>query len=184
MENNNKIYQLSSEQINNISGDLIEAIVLIAGKKNQKGLLDEIRNLSKSLNFDIETAYNVQSELKEVIEKLDEIYKFSEQENFKFEMYKKKKDEDFTQFKQKIEDDFIENSRNIIKLNNSITEKYSQSVSDLNTIDTSLKEQLTKAKKVTLDFQSMSKKFIYLIFGLGFSIGLFIAFATCHFIKL
>ena len=181
---NNRIYQLSNEQLNTISSDLIEAIILISGKKNQKGLLDELRNLSKTLNFDINSLYSEKSELKEVVEKLDEIFKFAEKENFKFEMYKKKKDEDFTQFKQKIVDDFIENSRNIIKLNNSITEKYSQSVSDLNTIDTSLKEQLTKAKKVTLDFQSMSKKFIYLIFGLGFSIGLFIAFATCHFIKL
>ncbi len=181
---NNRIYQLSNEQLNTISSDLIEAIILISGKKNQKGLLDELRNLSKTLNFDINSLYSEKSELKEVVEKLDEIFKFAEKENFKFEMYKKKKDEDFTQFKQKIEDDFIENSRNIIKLNNGITEKYSKTVNDLDTIDTSLKKQILQAEKVTLDFQSMSKKFIYLIFGLGFSIGLFIAFATCHFIKL
>ncbi len=180
---NNRIYQLSNEQLNTISSDLIEAIILISGKKNQKGLLDELRNLSKTLNFDINSLYSEKSELKEVVEKLDEIFKFAEKENFKFEMYKKKKDEDFTQFKQKIEDDFIENSRNIIKLNNSITEKYSQSVSDLNTIDKSLKEQLTQAKKVTLDFQSMSKKFLYLIFGLGLGLGLFLGFATYHFIR-
>ena len=181
---NHRIYQLSNEQLNTISSDLIEAIILLSGKKNQKGLLDELRNLSKTLNFDINSLYSEKSELKEVVEKLDEIFKFAEKENFKFEMYKKKKDEDFTQFKQKIEDDFIENSRNIIKLNNGITEKYSKTVNDLDTIDSSIKKQIAQANEITLDFKKMSKTFIYLVFGLGLGIGLFLGFATCHFIKL
>ncbi|MGJ0353702.1 hypothetical protein NG783_10440 [Aliarcobacter cryaerophilus] len=184
MENNNRIYQLSNEQLNTISSDLIEAIILLSGKKNQKGLLDEIRNLSKTLNFDIETAYNVQSELKEVIEKLDEIYKFSEQENFRFEAYKQKKDEDFNRFNKKVEDDFIENSKNLTKLNNSIAEKYSKTVNDLNNIDSSLKKQIAQANEITLDFKKMSKTFIYLIFGFGLGFGLFLGFVTSSFIKL
>ncbi len=180
---NHRIYQLSNEQLNTISSDLIEAIVLLAGKKNQKGLLDEIRNLSKSLNFDINSLYTEKSELKEVIEKLDEIFKFAEQENFRFEAYKQKKDDDFNRFKKDVEDDFIENSKNLTKLNNTIALKYSKTVNDLDTIDTSLKKQILQAEKVTLDFQSMSKKFIYLIFGMGLGIGLFLGFATYHFIR-
>ena len=184
MENNNRIYQLSNEQLNTISSDLIEAIVLLSGKKNQKGLLDEIRNLSKTLNFDINSLYTEKSELKEVIEKLDEIFKFAEQENFRFEAYKQKKDEDFNRFNKKVEDDFIENSKNLTKLNNSIAEKYSKTVNELNNIDTSLKKQIAQANEITLDFKKMSKTFIYVIFGFGLGFGLFLGFVTSSFIKL
>lgn len=45
----NRIYQLSNEQLNVISADLLEAIVLISGKKDKTGLLDELNEINGNL---------------------------------------------------------------------------------------------------------------------------------------
>ncbi|MFY4858896.1 hypothetical protein ACOTVL_10650 [Aliarcobacter butzleri] len=49
MGNENRIYQLSNDQLNVISSDLIEAIILISGTKDKNGLLDELNNINGNL---------------------------------------------------------------------------------------------------------------------------------------
>lgn len=44
-----RIYQLTNEQINSISSDLIEAIILMTGTTEKKGILENLDNSNKNL---------------------------------------------------------------------------------------------------------------------------------------
>ena len=48
-----KIYQLNDEQLNVISSDLIEAIILISGKKDKQGILEVLNNYAKDIKENI-----------------------------------------------------------------------------------------------------------------------------------
>ncbi len=53
MNEKNRIYQLTNEQINSISSDLIEAIILISGKKDKQGILEVLNNYAKDIKENI-----------------------------------------------------------------------------------------------------------------------------------
>ena len=75
MDNNNRIYQLSSDQLNIISSDLIEAIILIAGKQDKTGLLQELSNVNTSILISKEELNDKLSVLDKYFVKLSTIQK-------------------------------------------------------------------------------------------------------------
>lgn len=69
-DNNNRIYQLTNEQLNVISADLLEAIVLISGKKDETGLLDELNDINENLVDYLSKNKNIVQDLDSLFQKV------------------------------------------------------------------------------------------------------------------
>lgn len=67
---NNKIYQLSNEQLNVISADLLEAIVLLSGKKDKTGLLNELNEMNDNLEVHLNKEKTIVDDLSKLYEKI------------------------------------------------------------------------------------------------------------------
>lgn len=187
----NRIYQLSNEQLNVISADLIEAIVLISGKKDKTGLLDELAYFHQELetflknysvindNNDYVTSQllNAKKELEVIVKKVATL-KMQEIdiERIKLDFAKK---EDIDELNQIIADT-KKDWNNLIGLieawNITTTTKTKKVTNDLKKIDDKIIEAnkvVEESKKVKLNnwIGYIASGFIGITIGIFFTLG-------------
>ncbi len=133
--NENRIYQLTNEQINSISSDLIEAIILISGKKDKQGILEVLNNYAKDIKE------NIIPDFRSIITTARSINSKQESVVLSFEDLDNKISENHQNFLNELED-------NIIRYNKDFLEFYSCSSKSIKALENKLDE---KIKKINFD---------------------------------
>ena len=171
-----RVYQLSQEQINIISNDLNEAIVLLTGTKNNKGLVEELNDVKNGLSINIDTIEDLKKDFIKSYENMNEIVRFAEQENFKFDVYKKQKLQEFNDFKTRLEDDFLEENAKIVKIKTDLKKDIETLTNDIKIFKNDFNSTLATAKEVTIYFEKIKRYIIIFAFLMGACGGGFIGF--------
>ena len=135
MNEKNRIYQLTNEQINSISSDLIEAIILISGKKDKQGILQVLNNYAKDIKE------NIIPDFRNIITTARSINSKQERVVLSFENLDNKISENHQNFLNELED-------NIIRYNKDFLEFYSCSSKSIKALENKLDE---KIKKINFD---------------------------------
>lgn len=153
MGNENRIYQLSNDQLNVISSDLIEAIILISGTKDKNGLLDELNEINGNL-------VDYLSKNKNIINDLESLFvKVKADEKIKLKIKE-------IEIKQIKESDLIatidELKQQTVSLNNNadVFKSTNEMVSKSLVVSSNkIKDSIDESKKISLEIEKNVKKF-------------------------
>ena len=133
--NENRIYQLTNEQINSISSDLIEAIILISGKKDKQGILQVLNNYAKDIKE------NIIPDFRDIITTARSINSKQQRVVLSFEDLDNKISENHQNILKNVEND-------VVKMSKEFLEFYTQYSKALDEFENKLDE---KIKKINFD---------------------------------
>lgn len=152
----NRIYQLTNEQLNIISSDLIEAIVLLSGKKDKSGLLTELNELNNNLEIHLGKETTIVDDLYKLYEKVtkDEKIdlKIKQLEINQFEI------KDMKEMLDRVEGFFATTKTTHDTINKGIVVNVGKIAEDIKTFQKSQTDLNEKLEKKEKDLEEQSKK--------------------------